>query len=180
MAWFFLILNRDISNVKNTQISEMCFRKLSLPRAQGGRWSEWWERGNERLEKKKERWTDRKTDSKRMTERQTARQTKTHYAEEQKAVTKLVQRMTNDALKSPNWEPEGIRVGSDISYFGSWLSEQKKNIKRAKNFTKCSSYYTSNIHIVWMHILYFYPAEVLARPSQAVWHSRGVDVLFRQ
>lgn len=71
-----------------------------------------------------------------MTERQTARQTKTHYAEEQKAVTKLVQRMTNDALKSPNWEPEGIRVGSDISYFGSWLSEQKKKHKESKKFHK--------------------------------------------
>lgn len=135
-------------------------------------------RGNERLEKEKERWTDRETDSKRMTERQIARRTKTHYAEEQKAVTKLVQRMTNDA--TPNWEPEGIRGGSDILYFGSWLSEQKKKKVAKKSFTGRSSYYTSNIHIMWMHIIYFYPAEALARPSQAVWHSRGVDVLFRQ
>lgn len=158
----------------------MCFRKPSLPRVRGGGggWSEWWEKGNERLEKEKERWTDRETDSKRMTERQIARRTKTHYAEEQKAVTKLVQRMTNDA--TPNWEPEGIRGGSDILYFGSWLSEQKKKKVAKKSFTGRSSYYTSNIHIMWMHSLYFYPAEALARPSQAVWHSRGVDVLFRQ
>lgn len=100
----------------------------------GGGWSEWWEKGNERLEKEKERWTDRETDSKRMTERQIARRTKTHYAEEQKAVTKLVQRMTNDALKCPNWEPEGIRGGSDILYFGSWLSEQKKEKSSKKKF----------------------------------------------
>lgn len=166
--------------MKNTEISEMCFWKLSLPRVRGGEGDEVSDgrRGNERLEKEKERWTDRETDSKRMTERQIARRTKTHYAEEQKAVTKLVQRMTNDA--TPNWEPEGIRGGSDILYFGSWLSEQKKKKVAKKSFTGRSSYYTSNIHIMWMHILYFYPAEALARPSQAVWHSRGVDVLFRQ
>lgn len=49
-----------------------------------------------------------------MTERQIERQTKTRYTEDQKATTKLVQRMTNVALKTPNVTLEGIQGRSAI------------------------------------------------------------------
>lgn len=44
-----------------------------------------------------------------MAESQIVRQTKTHYTEDQEATTKLVQRMTNVALNTPNLKLVGIQ-----------------------------------------------------------------------
>lgn len=131
----------------------------------------------------------RQTDSRRMTERGRQRDGQRHITQRnRKPWQSSFKRMKNDTLKSPNWEPEGIQgmlwhfIFQLLVVWGEKKKQKSWSISWQEHHRK--TVFPSFFHLKYSYCCIsfhsFYSAEVLAWPSQADWHTSGVDGLFRQ
>lgn len=60
--------------------------------------------------------------------------------EGQRATTNLVQRMTNDTLKTPSYKSEGILRSSDILHFHTFGCQNKKEASKFEVLWMCQSF----------------------------------------
>lgn len=115
----------------NTKVTERC---ISIPPESEGEMKRVMGQRNEKLQNKKGTvdWgSDSKDDSEADSETD-----KNALHEGQRATTNLVQRMTNDTLKTPSYKSEGILRSSDILHFHTFGCQNKKEAESLR-FSGC-------------------------------------------